>query len=135
MRTIDRWLSLPRSARRLLIAAAALQILARAAIAICGLRRTVRAARAIRLTRRPACDPAALEWALAASARRVGGTCLTQALAASVLAASRARATALVIGVRPGAGVPEFHAWIEIDGVPLPSAPAAPPFSRLVVWS
>jgi transglutaminase superfamily protein len=128
-------LSLPRSARRLLLAAAALQILARAAIAVCGLRRTVGAARSLRPTQRRACDPATLEWALAASARRVGGTCLTQALAASVLAGSRARATALVIGVRPGAGVPEFHAWIEIDSVPIPSIPAAPPFSRLVVWS
>ncbi len=119
----------------LLLAAAALQIGARLALRTCGLPLAVQLAQRIAARSTRARDLRTLGWALAASADHVGGTCLTQALAALALGASASRAARLVIGVRPGAGAPEFHAWTEVSGVSLPATPGRTSFARMIVWS
>lgn len=119
----------------LLLAAAALQIGARLVLRTLGLSRAVCLAQGIGARSTCARDLPTLGWALAAAAPRVGGTCLTQALAARALGASASRAARLVIGVRPGEGAPEFHAWTEISGVSLPATPGRTSFAQMIVWS
>lgn len=135
MRTLSRFRALSHRTRVLLLTAAALQIGARLVLAVRGLPQAVRLAQRIGArTVRPR-DLPTLVWALGASAPRVGGTCLTQALAALALGASASRSLRLVIGVRPGAGVPEFHAWAEIEGVMFPATPGLTSFERVTTWS
>lgn len=127
----------------LLLAAAALQIGARLVLRTLGLPRAVRVAQWLRGPAKAghyrraeaAHDLRALRWALAASASRVGGTCLTQAVAALALSAPASGAARLVVGVRPGEGAPEFHAWTEISGVSLPATPGRTSFAQMIVWS
>jgi hypothetical protein len=132
--TVARFFALPGRARALLVAAAAAQLGARLSLRLCGLRFTVRIARGLGSMSPAVPDLLMLRWALAASAPRVGGTCLTQALSACALGGSASRRPRLVIGARPRTGVPEFHAWTEIAGVTLPGTPGAS-FTDLTSWT
>lgn len=115
----------------LLLTTAALQIGAHVVLRAFGLPSAVRAARLIGSWSRGVDDLRLLEWALAASASRVRGTCLTQALTALALGAS----TRLVIGARRGAPIPEFHAWAETRGVALPATPDLATFTPVRIWN
>jgi Transglutaminase-like superfamily len=139
-----KFLALSSERRRLVVAAAALQVTARCGIAAAGLPQAVAAATRLAALIAPGrVDRDAHAWAVAASAARVGGTCLTQAIAARALLAGSigTRAglmAALVIGARRGSGrgrVPEFHAWTEIDGVTVPRGTVPEAYVPLVVLS
>jgi hypothetical protein len=145
----------------MLVAAAALvQVVARVTVIVFGLRRAAASSSVVasafrRTTAGPAAGPAEagpykwdeLRWALAASAARVSGTCLTQALAARVLLGWHGVPSRLVIGVRQSrlrlpalspsfggqAQPPEFHAWIESDEICIPAAD--PAYTPLMAWS
>jgi hypothetical protein len=125
----------------LLVHAAALQLAARFAVRVVGLSGAVRLAQIISARSTGVDDLTSLQWALASSARRIGGTCLTQALAARALGASSSREARLVIGVRRGPSAvkgpvaPEFHAWTEIAGVVLPATPDMASFTPVTRWS
>jgi hypothetical protein len=145
----------------LVAAAALLQVAARGAVVAFGLRRAVALASHVdRLFNRRAAAPGpkgpglhtkdtweVLRWSLAASAARVSGTCLTQALAARVLLGWYGVPSRLVVGVRPRlrssalspsfggqARHPEFHAWIEGGEICVPAA-AGPAYAPLISWS
>jgi Transglutaminase-like superfamily len=63
--------------------------------------------------------PSRIGWAVAAAARLVPGrTCLSDALAADLMLWRRGYQCRLHLGVRrrDGAGPPEAHAWVELDG-------------------
>jgi hypothetical protein len=63
--------------------------------------------------------PSRIGWAVAAAARLVPGrTCLSDALAADLMFRRRGYQSRLHLGVkrRDGAGPPEAHAWVELDG-------------------
>ncbi|MCC7417788.1 MAG: lasso peptide biosynthesis B2 protein [Acidobacteria bacterium] len=137
-----RLLALPGARRRLVLSAAAVQLGARAALAAFGLPAAVRLARWLGARSSEAPGVPALAWALSASASRVRGTCLTQALAALALGGPTAAHARLIVGVkrvpdaaRRIAGTLEFHAWIEIDGTSLPPTGDAGSFAQLMVWS
>lgn len=148
-----RFWRLSRERRVLVVAAALLQLVARAALMVAGLPRAVRAASYVssvasvfRRTIGPSkAGPHRLEnirWALAVSAARVGGTCLTQAIAARVLIDMPSQ---LIVGVRttedaratrPSAprSSREFHAWLEAEGLCVPATPVAG-YTPLRSWS
>lgn len=115
--------------------AAALQVGSRAMVRLWGLPRAVRMARWISERSQRGRNLATVGWALAVSAPRIGGTCLTQAVAALALAGSASRQARLVIGVRPAPGALEFHAWTEIAGVTFPPTADAASFALVTVWS
>jgi hypothetical protein len=63
--------------------------------------------------------PSRIGWAVAAAARLVPGrTCLSDALAADLMLCRRGYQPRLhlVVKGRDGAGPPEAHAWVELDG-------------------
>jgi hypothetical protein len=127
---------LPGRTRTLLCLSAALQILARAALDVASVSRVVSAATwlggALRCRR---IDTETLRWALAATAARTGGTCLTQAIAARIFCGWAMPGSVLIIGVRHVPGATAFHAWTEIDGLCIPRAADAESFVPLLVWS
>jgi hypothetical protein len=137
VRSLFRFLTLPMPARRLVAWTAALQIAARAAVACAGLPRAVRLAQWLGARVPQVTDLASLAWALSASSRRVGGTCLTQALAARVMTARSADPSRLIVAVRPGrnAAGPEFHAWTELSGRTFPATVDRGSFTPLRVWN
>ncbi len=92
--------TLPRQTRMLLYLCATLQIIARAALNLVSVSHTVSAATWVggRLKCRRI-DAETLRWAIAATAARTGGSCLTQALAARVIGSANGNAP-LVISVR-----------------------------------
>jgi hypothetical protein len=135
---VGKFLALSPERRTLVLAAAALQLAARFAIAAAGLPFAVNAAgRLATLFAPPHVALDTLAWALAASALRVRGTCLTQAIAALALRGRPTTPDAFVLGVRrsgrPGS-IPEFHAWMEIEGVALPCTPGGESYVPMVVW-
>lgn len=147
----SRFRALPPETQLLLLLAALLQAGARAALAIASVPRVVSITTRLgaAFTSRQI-EVAALPWVLAASSARVGGSCLTQALAARVLYSWAARPSTLIIGARrlpapleayrpphasPGTPCPEFHAWTEVDGVPVTGAADALAFVPLTAWS
>ena len=114
---------------------AALQIFALVALRLFRLPFSVTLAQAMGARTPAVSDLRVLEWALAASAARIGGTCLTQALAARALGASTSSPARLVIGVRRTGGVPEFHAWAEIADAVFPATSDRASFAPVKVWS
>ena len=128
--------ALPRQARVLLCLSAAFQIGARASLKVASVSRVVSAATWLGATSRcRRIDTETLRWALAATAVRTGGTCLTQAIAARIFCSWAIHRSILIIGVRQVPGAMDFHAWAEIDGVCIPRAPEAASFVPLKVWS
>jgi transglutaminase superfamily protein len=130
--------SLPRQTRVLLCLGAAFQIVARASLNVASVSRVISAATWLGTTWRcRRIDTETLRWALAATAARTGGTCLTQAIAARVFCGwAVPQRSILIIGVRQVPGAMRFHAWTEIDGVCIPrAAGAAESFVPLKVWS
>jgi len=92
---------LPRETRILLLLVAVLQIAARAALAVASISRVLSAATWVGATPRyRRIDVETLRWALAATASRTGGTCLTQAIAARVVCGWTVSRSILTIGVR-----------------------------------
>jgi hypothetical protein len=127
--------ALPRQTRVLLCLSAAFQIGARACLNVASVSRVVSAATWLGATLRcRRIDTETLRWALAATATRTGGTCLTQAIAARIFCGAVHRSV-LIIGVRQVPGAMDFHAWAEIDGVCIPRAAEAASFVPLKVWS
>ena len=93
--------------------AGALQIAVRVGLRLAGLPRVVAAARRTGRVFRAPMDDDSIAWALAASSSRVGGNCLTRAVAGRVLTEWAGSPAAVVVGVRrQGAGL-QFHAWLE----------------------
>ena len=135
MKTLVHFARLTPRARRTVAAAAVLQVGARMTLAMFGLSATVRIATWLPGRSPRQIDVLQLRWALAASAARVGGTCLTQAIAARAMGARGSASSRLVIGMRPGAAAPEFHAWTEIADVTLPTTLDAETFTRMRVWN
>jgi hypothetical protein len=133
--TIRRFARLTREERALVITAALLQVGAHLLLRVWDLRRVDRLAVWLGGRRARTASGELLAWALQASAPRVGGTCLTQALAARVLLGWSRQPSALVIGARAGHEALEFHAWTESARMVLPGADRGPSFTRLVTWS
>jgi hypothetical protein len=99
--TLRRFWALPRATRILLWRVAVVQIAARAALAVASVSDVVSAATWAGATLRGRrIDAETLRWALAATAGRTGGTCLTQAIAARVLCERAPSRSILIIGVR-----------------------------------
>ncbi len=135
MRLVTRFFRLAMPARALVTIAALLQICAHVALRTTRLPRVDRLARILsHLVSWQRLDPARIAWAVAASSSHVGGTCLTQALAARVLCGWAGLPSRLVIGVRQRTGVPEFHAWLESAGRHHPADVGGPPFTALATW-
>ena len=136
MTQLIRFWALPRKTRMLLCLSAAFQIAARAALKVASVSRVVSAATwlgaALKCRR---IDTDTLRWALAATAARTGGTCLTQAIAARIFCGWAVPRSMLIIGVRHVPGATDFHAWTEIDGLSVPRAADAESFVPLMVWS
>ena len=131
-----RFRALPRQTRGLLCLSAAFQIVARAALNVASVSRVVAAATWLGATLRcRRIDTETLRWALAATAARTGGTCLTQAIAARIFCGWAMPGSVLIIGVRHVPGATAFHAWTEIDGLCIPRAADAESFVPLLVWS
>lgn len=133
---LARFRALPRQTRVLLCLSAAFQIAARAALNVASVSRVVAAATWLGATLRcRRIDTETLRWALAATAARTGGTCLTQAIAARILCGWAMPRSVLIIGVRYVPGATAFHAWTEIDGLCIPRGADAKSFVPLMVWS
>lgn len=118
MKILRRWRSLPGSERRLLAEAAVLLALVRLGLWVLPFRR-LRAILASygRRTTREAMPADRIAWAVAASGRRLPGTCLALALAAQAMLARRGHTSALRIGVaRSDGGALLAHAWVESQG-------------------
>ena len=128
--------ALPRQTRVLLCLSAAFQIAARVSLNVASVSRVVSAATWVGATWRcRRIDPETLRWALAATAARTGGTCLTQAIATRAFCGWAVHRSILIIGVRQVPGAMDFHAWAEIDGVCIPRAAETASFVPLKVWS
>lgn len=114
-----RFWRLPRERRWLLVQAAALLALLRAALLILPFKAVAPLARKLQARERvTGGEIDDIVWAVGVASRRVtGGTCLTQALVGSVLLARAGYPSDLRIGVRrdPAGGF-EAHAWLERDG-------------------
>jgi hypothetical protein len=141
---VRKFLALSTERQLMVVAAAGLQLAARCVIAAAGLRLALALATRLAASIAPKdVDRDTLAWALAASAARVKGTCLTQAIAARALLADSAvlpkgSAPAFVIGVRRRGGrrcAPEFHAWTEIEGATIPRGTIREAYVPVLVWS
>lgn len=122
VKTLLRFWRLPRARRRLLVQAAAVLALVRVALLILPFKAVAPLARKLQGRGQGSGGDAPtigdIVWAVGVASRRVtGGTCLTQALAGSVLLARNGYPSDLRIGVRrdPIRGF-EAHAWLERDG-------------------
>jgi hypothetical protein len=120
---VARFLALSRSDRRLLLRAALLLAAARLGVVLLRLERLRRLAGRVKESRaRPGVPdpayPARVGWAVTAAGRRLGATCLAQALVAQHLLHRRGHAADLRIGFarRGGPGL-EGHAWVESGGI------------------
>jgi hypothetical protein len=141
---VRKFLALSTDRQRIVVAAAGLQLAVRCAMAAGGLRPALAAATHLAALIAPDdVDRDTLAWALAASAARTKGTCLTQAIAARALLAGsavlpRGATPALVIGVRRGSergDAPEFHAWTEIGGATIPRGTIREAYVPLLIWT
>ncbi len=118
----------------LVVVSALLHVAAHAALRLATVRLVDRAATALgAAVRLRGLDVPTVAWAVTAAARRVGGTCLTQALVARVLLAWSGRASRLVIGVRPGLSCPEFHAWADSAAGAIPALGPAHGYEALLI--
>jgi hypothetical protein len=115
---MKRWISLSRVERRMLVSAASTQLALAAALRVLPFA-TVRRALALttrrheRLNEHAAASLPLLQWAVDASARRLGAasSCLVRALTVQWLAGRRGIAVPVHIGVRRNAPF-DAHAWI-----------------------
>lgn len=136
-----RFVALAPSDRWLLLQAGVLLAAVRALLRIVGLTSNrwlfaalIALARRSRICSRPQ-NPARVAWAVAAVSRRVGVTCLGQALVTQTMLELRSWSAIVRIGVRRGAaGEFESHAWVECAGSILPGQPAAGAYAPLLAF-
>lgn len=112
--------------------AGALQVAVRAGLRLAGLPRVVAAARRTGRAVRVRLDAETIAWALAASSPRIGGSCLTRAVAGCVLREWAGAPAAVVVGVRRQGARLQFHAWLEPRGGGSPADAAG--FLPVKVW-
>jgi hypothetical protein len=121
MGNLARFIALPPTDRRLIVAATALLAATRVGLWMLPFRWVYRVSAALAHRSRPRGGEPSVErivWAVGAAGRLVPRTtCLVRALAAQALLARRGHASQLRLGVAGGSGRAfEAHAWLERDG-------------------
>jgi hypothetical protein len=134
-RIARRFLALDGSTQRLVLRALGTVIVVRAGLSLLPYRvmHRVTASRAVRANALNRHSAARIAWAVEAVSRAVPrASCLTQALAATVLLASNGHASTLRVGVaKDPDGSLRAHAWIEYDGRAILGDPRADAFVPL----
>jgi hypothetical protein len=133
MSALGRLLALPPSRRRLLYRAAVVVALFRAGLSILPFRWVRALAERPRpRPRAPRATPDELAWSVGVSGRRIGSTCLTEALALQALLLREGHEATLRLGVaKTEAGALEAHAWLESRGRVLIGGPESARFTPL----
>jgi hypothetical protein len=130
---VARFVALPPTRRRLLARAALAVAASRVAVSVLPFRWVRRLAARPRLRAgEPRASADDLAWSVAAAGRRLGSTCLTEALALQALLVREGHDATLRFGVAktPG-GTIEAHAWLECSGRVLIGGPESARFAPL----